>query len=587
MKIKRIQSILIALLLIAETITAPAMVTSVNAQTVSGNTVSEETVSEDTSVEVVDETEEESQEENKSEDVVSEEVSAEGATIKYSGKSGDLDWSIDYNGLLTITGEGDYDTITMEGNYIVAGKECTDLYGPHWIQHYSEIKSAKVSVTGITDMGRMFAYCEKLTSVDFSGSDTSQLWITKSMFQDCCSLKSLNLSDFNTSQVVSMWSMFEGCSGLVSLDLSSFETGQLRQALRMFAGCTNLTDLDLSSFDMSQVTNVSNMFEKCSNLVTLKSPYNINIDVQLPDIEGQIWFDDKVNACNTLKKGLSNSVTYTRHKLVSMPETTVSAIPNQIYAAKALTPKPVVTYQGTKLTEGTDYTLSYANNTNPGTATITITGKGKYTGAKTVTFKIEVKLGKSKLDTYELNYQKGNVGKLTSKIYFLLYLDFVPVDYATKYEIELTNNKGKKVKTVKVNCANKDYVEKTIKNLTGTVYGIRIRAINDDVYGPWSTKRYIIRQPRAQARTIKGYVQIKWEKISGATGYDIYMSTKRNSGYKKVASAGKSTTLKTIKKFNKKKLKKRTYYYYVVAKKKVSGKTYKSTRSFVYKVKNK
>ena len=40
------------------------------------------------------------------------------------------------------------------------------------------------------------------------------------------------------------------------------------------------------------------------------------------------------------------------------------------------------------LVNGTDYTVSYKNNTNRGTATITITGKGNFTGTKSVTFKI-------------------------------------------------------------------------------------------------------------------------------------------------------------------------------------------------------
>lgn len=41
-----------------------------------------------------------------------------------------------------------------------------------------------------------------------------------------------------------------------------------------------------------------------------------------------------------------------------------------------------------QLTEGVDYSLAYSNNVNAGTAKILITGRGKYTGSKTVTFKI-------------------------------------------------------------------------------------------------------------------------------------------------------------------------------------------------------
>ena len=45
----------------------------------------------------------------------------------------------------------------------------------------------------------------------------------------------------------------------------------------------------------------------------------------------------------------------------------------------------------TTLTSGTHYTVSYSNNTNAGTATVTITGKGNYTGTKTANFTINAK----------------------------------------------------------------------------------------------------------------------------------------------------------------------------------------------------
>ena len=40
------------------------------------------------------------------------------------------------------------------------------------------------------------------------------------------------------------------------------------------------------------------------------------------------------------------------------------------------------------LKKGTDYTVSYKNNTEIGTATVTFKGKGKYTGSKKLTFDI-------------------------------------------------------------------------------------------------------------------------------------------------------------------------------------------------------
>ncbi len=68
---------------------------------------------------------------------------------------------------------------------------------------------------------------------------------------------------------------------------------------------------------------------------------------------------------------------------------TIDAIAQQTYTGSALTPEPVVKYNSQTLTKGTDYTLSYENNVNEGTATCIVTGKGNYTGEKNVTFQIK------------------------------------------------------------------------------------------------------------------------------------------------------------------------------------------------------
>jgi hypothetical protein len=52
----------------------------------------------------------------------------------------------------------------------------------------------------------------------------------------------------------------------------------------------------------------------------------------------------------------------------------------------AVTPEPVVTLMGKTLVKGTDYSLSYSNNDAVGTASVTITGTGSYSGAQTINF---------------------------------------------------------------------------------------------------------------------------------------------------------------------------------------------------------
>ena len=58
------------------------------------------------------------------------------------------------------------------------------------------------------------------------------------------------------------------------------------------------------------------------------------------------------------------------------------------YTGKAIRPTPVVKLNGKTLKAGTDYTVSYKNNVKVGTATVTVTGKGDYTGAASETFRI-------------------------------------------------------------------------------------------------------------------------------------------------------------------------------------------------------
>lgn len=58
------------------------------------------------------------------------------------------------------------------------------------------------------------------------------------------------------------------------------------------------------------------------------------------------------------------------------------------YTGEALRPAVRVYDKNTLLTEKTDYTIAYKNNTKAGRATITVTGKGNYSGKETVDFDI-------------------------------------------------------------------------------------------------------------------------------------------------------------------------------------------------------
>ena len=48
-----------------------------------------------------------------------------------------------------------------------------------------------------------------------------------------------------------------------------------------------------------------------------------------------------------------------------------------------------ISLNGAALKEGTDFTVSFKDNIEPGTATVTVTGKGNYKGSVKATFKIK------------------------------------------------------------------------------------------------------------------------------------------------------------------------------------------------------
>lgn len=77
--------------------------------------------------------------------------------------------------------------------------------------------------------------------------------------------------------------------------------------------------------------------------------------------------------------------------LINVDTLSVSSIKAQTYTGKAITPAITVKDGSKVLKSGTDYTVTYTNNVNPGTAAVTIKGIGSYTGERSVSFKIEKK----------------------------------------------------------------------------------------------------------------------------------------------------------------------------------------------------
>ncbi len=143
-----------------------------------------------------------------------------------------------------------------------------------------------------------FSGFSKMTSVDLSALDTSEVTNMIGMFGGCSSLTNLDVSNFDTSNVTDMSSMFSYCDSLTSLDVSKFNTSQVTDMSGMFNLCSSLTSLDVSNFDTSQVTNMSEMF-KHTHLPSLNvSGFNTS---KVTDMSGMFYSNFELTVLNVSK----------------------------------------------------------------------------------------------------------------------------------------------------------------------------------------------------------------------------------------------------------------------------------------------
>ena len=157
-------------------------------------------------------------------------------------------------------------------------------------------------------------------------------------------------------------------------------------------------------------------------------------------------------------------------------------VKDQVYTGKLLKPAVTVKAGNKKLVRGTDYTVSYKNNQAVGTATVTVKGKGSYTGTLKKTFKINPKPvsltkltpGKKKL---AVKWKKGND--------------------ITGYQIQYSlSEKFSKKKTETLTVTPENIAEKVIKKLTsGKTYHLRIRTYKTvakaKYYSAWSKAKKV------------------------------------------------------------------------------------------------
>ena len=155
-----------------------------------------------------------------------------------------------------------------------------------------------------------------------------------------------------------------------------------------------------------------------------------------------------------------NKINYQLIDAQSISKAAVSGLSNKTYTGKAIKQTPVVKLSGKALKSGTDYTVSYKNNKAVGTATVTITGKGAYTGTAKATFKILPK--KTTLKTAKSPKTKQ------------LKVTYSKVAGVTGYQVTYsTSSKFTKATTKSVNVKG---TSKTISKLTkGKTYYVKVR----------------------------------------------------------------------------------------------------------------
>ena len=197
------------------------------------------------------------------------------------------------------------------------------------------------------------------------------------------------------------------------------------------------------------------------------------------------------------------------------------------YDGKAKTPSVTVKVGEKTLKKDTDYTVSYSNNTKVGTAKVTITGKGNYTGSVSKTYSIKN------------NFKKATISGISNKSYTGKNItQSITVKYngktlknGTDYTVSYSNNK--KIGTATVKIAGKG-------SYTGTV--TKIFKINP--------AKQEIQKLTAKSKAFF----VDWAQKGSATGYEIqYATNSKFTSAKKVTITNNKTDKNTISKLSGKK----------------------------------
>lgn len=226
---------------------------------------------------------------------------------------------------------------------------------------------------------------------------------------------------------------------------------------------------------------------------------------------------------------------------------------DKTYAGTPTSQNLVVKDGNRKLTLNKDYTVAYANHANPGAATLEISGIGNYGGIKTILYKIKV------ADMTAVKAQ-GNGDYVQ--------LNWTEVSGADGYAVYDANDRliGKTTALT--------YRQKDLDAVTTYQYKVRAYIMVGSVthYGGFSNTvkaTTSVAKPKVTVKAGKSRAKVSWKRIRGVSGYEIYRSEKKKSGFKKIRTAAKASITSYT---NKRLTSKKKYYYKIRAYKKVNGK---------------
>ena len=219
---------------------------------------------------------------------------------------------------------------------------------------------------------------------------------------------------------------------------------------------------------------------------------------------------------------------------------TVSTIPDQLYIGKALTPSLTISKSdGTKLTVGKDYTLTYSNNINIGTASVTINGIGEYAGAqKVANFSIV-----SSTDTFGVSL-KANTTNIEVGQSATLIANVTNAEDPVKYKFEVSPQGTANFTTVQSEGTSSSC---TYKPSSAGSYTLRVTATDNT--GKIATSNLVINASSpislnislsSNSITLGNQVTVTAQATGGSTPYQFayYVTEPGSSTYTSLASFG-------------------------------------------------